>query len=103
MTSENDDPYQAASGTCPSPLDVVTTISAGNSIASGADSIAQNIANTSPVAVDFRVNQDFKDYDGTSIFNSQDPNCPQAQEGHAILAVGYGTDGSTPYWVSPFK
>ena len=60
--------------------------------------MAQAIYNHGPVSVAFQVATDFRDY-ATGVYTSTICKNTTLDVNHAVLAVGYGTEGGLPYWI----
>jgi cathepsin L len=92
-------PYTAEDGTCHfKSANIGATISSYKDIAEGSESDLQNaVATVGPVSVAIDAsNMSFQLY-SSGVYD--EPNCSSTELDHGVLAVGYGTSGSTAYWL----
>jgi cathepsin L len=77
---------------------VATTITAFTDVSSGDENALQTaIATVGPISVAIDASQSsFQMYSG-GVYN--EPACSSTQLDHGVLAVGYGTDNGTPYYL----
>jgi len=76
--------------------DVGATISSYTDVTSGSESSLMDAVNTRPVSVAIDAGHtSFQLYKSGVYY---EPACSATQLDHGVLAVGYGTDGSSDYW-----
>ncbi|XP_062378391.1 procathepsin L-like [Sardina pilchardus] len=91
-------PYEAQDGTCHfDPSGVGATCSGYVDVMPKGDESAlqEVVANVGPVSVAVDATN-FQNYQ-SGVFN--DPSCSSSQINHAVLVVGYGTEGGQDYWL----
>jgi len=100
LMDEWDYKYTAKDGTCKydSSLAVgfvekIVNITAGNEV-----ELADAVAYQNPVSVAFDVTDDFMHYK-SGIYSNPSCGDKPSQVNHAVLAVGYGTENGTDYWL----
>jgi len=87
-------PYTARDGTCKKPVAVTSTIASYKSLAADEDALSDAIA-SQPVSIAIEADQSCFQFYHSGVLD--DDSCG-TQLDHGVLAVGYGTDGSNPYW-----
>ena len=101
LTTESLYPYKAVDQTCG-----VKSLQRSVGVVGGSVNITQNdenelqdaLFNHGPVSVAFEVVDDFMDY-STGVYSSTDCKSSTMDVNHAVLAVGYGTENGSPYWI----
>jgi len=91
-------PYTAQDGTCSfSSSNVGATISSFTDVSSGDENALMTAVNKQPVSVAIDASQSsFQFYSG-GVYN--EPACSSTSLDHGVLAIGYGTDNGTDYWL----
>jgi len=95
ITSEDDYPYKAKDGTCKGGMKAAATISNYVDVTAGSSSKLQAALNIGPVSIAIEADQNAFQFYSSGIFSG---TCG-ANLDHGVLAVGYGTDNGTPYWI----
>jgi len=88
-------PYTAADGTCQSTCTSAATISAFKDVAHNDEKALQAAVAMQPVSVAIEADQMGFQFYSHGVFNGQ---CGTNLD-HGVLAVGYGTENGTPYWL----
>ena len=94
-------PYYAVDRTCTvRPWTFALNVVGGSVNITEGDEVelADAIANHGPVSVAFQVVSDFKGYN-SGVYTSTLCNSTTQDVNHAVLAVGYGVEADTPYWI----
>jgi cathepsin L len=99
FNSEVDYPYTANDGSCrykPSaPISKVTGYI--KTTANNEDSLLNGIYANGPAGVSIDASQNSFQLYSTGVYN--EPRCSSSTHDHAVLAVGWGVDGTTPFWI----
>eukprot|EP01089_Gocevia_fonbrunei_P022854 TRINITY_DN93_c0_g2_i1.p1 TRINITY_DN93_c0_g2~~TRINITY_DN93_c0_g2_i1.p1 ORF type:complete len:340 (+),score=105.65 TRINITY_DN93_c0_g2_i1:127-1020(+) len=92
-------PYTAEDGSCHfNAANVGATLKGYTDIASGSEpSLQDKIATIGPISVAIDASQSSFQFYSTGVYN--EPACSSTSLDHGVLAVGYGTSGSTPYYI----
>jgi len=101
ISTETAYPYTAKDDACTVKADTYALNVVGGSvnITEGDEvQLAEAIYNDGPVSVAFEVVGDFRDYK-TGVYSSTECKNSTQDVNHAVLAVGYGTEDGTPYWI----
>jgi cathepsin L len=77
--------------------DVGATISSYKDVASGSESGLQSAVDLTPVSVAIDASHDSFQMYSSGVY--YEPQCSSTQLDHGVLAVGYGTSGSSDYWL----
>jgi len=77
--------------------DVGATISSYHDVQSGSESDLQSSVDKTPVSVAIDASHDSFQLYSSGVY--YEPACSATQLDHGVLAVGYGTDGSSDYWI----
>jgi cathepsin L len=98
IDTENSYPYTAEDGTCAyNSANSGATLKSFVNVQTGSESDLQVKVQMGPTSVAIDASQSsFQFYSG-GVYN--EPNCSSTQLDHGVLAVGWGTDSSTPYWI----
>ncbi|CAH1276333.1 unnamed protein product [Diabrotica balteata] len=96
ICSESDYPYTATEGSCQNCSLVLETVAYPTSVLENEISLKQIVGTVGPVAVALSVNENWQLYKG-GIFD--DSTCTGYAINYWSLAVGYGTDNGTDYWI----
>lgn len=96
VESEADYPYLAMDSTCKFSADkVVATISNWTQVSTDEDQIAAFLVKTGPLSIG--INAEWMQFYAGGV---SDPLfCDPKKLDHGVLIVGYGVDGSKPYWI----
>ncbi|KJE93768.1 cathepsin L2 [Capsaspora owczarzaki ATCC 30864] len=99
IDTESSYPYTAQDGTCQfNSANVGATVASYQDIASGSESDLQNaVATVGPISVAIDASQPSFQFYSSGVYN--EPACSSSQLDHGVLAVGYGTSGSSDYWL----
>jgi len=96
----NDYPYTAKTGTCQfNKAKIATTVKDVFNITELDEVAMQNsVAKVGPISFCYQVTNDFQSYKSGVYSN---PKCGQTSDdvNHAVLAVGYATNTTVPYWI----
>ena len=100
ITTEDKYPYKAVDQTCGvKEADKVVGVRGGAvNISLSEGDLKQAIFQNGPVSVAFQVVGDFRDY-RTGVYVSNTCKNGPDDVNHAVLAVGYGTENGTDYWI----
>ncbi|GIX82500.1 cathepsin L [Caerostris extrusa] len=90
-------PYKGIDDTCHfNPATVGATCTGYVDVGPDESSLQQAVATIGPISVTIEANDRFINYKG-GIFD--DPTCGGSLLNHAVLIVGYGTEGGQDYWL----
>jgi cathepsin L len=91
-------PYNAVDGTCHySKSCCGSTVTSFSDVTSGSESALLTAVYSAPTSVAIDASQSsFQFYSGGVYY---EPACSSQQLDHGVLAVGYGTSGSSAYWI----
>ncbi|XP_009800592.1 cysteine proteinase 3-like [Nicotiana sylvestris] len=100
LDTEEEYPYAGKAGVCKfSSENVAVKVVDSVNITKGAeDELKYAVAFIRPVSVAYQVVKGFKQYKGGIYSSTVCGNTPQ-DVNHAVLAVGYGVENGTPYWL----
>jgi cathepsin L len=91
-------PYTAEDGSCHySSSCCGATITGYTDVASGNEDDLKDAVYKTPVSVAIDASQSSFQFYSSGVYN--EPDCSSTALDHGVLAVGYGTSGSTPYWI----
>jgi len=94
LCTEEDYPYTARNGLCQKTCSKVSTISSYKDVGESEDNLAAAV-DIGPVSIAIEADQSsFQFYSGGILTAA----CGRRLD-HGVLAVGYGTEGSTDYWI----
>lgn len=99
ITTEDQYAYAAVDQQCQlKPGSQVVGVSGSFNISLNEDDLEQAIFQHGPVSVAYQVIPGFKDYK-SGVYTTE--NCKNTADdvNHAVLAVGYGVENGTPYWI----
>jgi len=98
IDTEGGYPYTAEDGTCSySTSDIGATEAAYTNVQAGSESDLQNSVVKAPTSVAIDASQSSFQMYSSGVYN--EPACSSTQLDHGVLAVGYGTDSGTDYWL----
>jgi cathepsin L len=99
FNSEVDYPYKAVDGRCSyvasAPLTTVTGYI--RTTAGDENALLNGIYSYGPAGVSIDASASSFQIYTSGVYN--EPSCSSSSHDHAVLAVGYGADGSTPFWI----
>ncbi|KAG9457311.1 hypothetical protein H6P81_001819 [Aristolochia fimbriata] len=100
LDTEQSYPYVGVNGICKfKPENVGVKVVDSVNITEGAeDELKHAVGVVRPVSVAFEVVRDFRFYNG-GVYTSKTCGQTPMDVNHAVLAVGYGVEGSIPYWL----
>jgi len=98
IDTESSYPYTAQDGSCSfSASNVGATISKFTDVSSGDENALMSAVNNQPISVAIDASQSsFQFYSG-GVYN--EPACSSTQLDHGVLAIGYGNDNGSDYWL----
>jgi cathepsin L len=76
---------------------VGATISSFTDVSSGDENALLSAVNLKPVSVAIDASQSSFQFYSSGVYN--EPACSSSQLDHGVLAIGYGTDGGSDYWL----
>ncbi|XP_064467521.1 procathepsin L-like [Ornithodoros turicata] len=93
-------PYEAVNATCRYDAENIgATVKGSVEIKAGSEEdLLHAVATVGPVSVAMEVLPNFYSYTG-GVYQNRNCSCEIAQVNHAVLAVGYGTEDGTDYWL----
>jgi cathepsin L len=98
LDTEASYPYTARGGTCHfTAANVGTTITSYKDISRGSESALATAVNGQPVSVAIDASHNSFQLYKSGVY--YEPACSSSKLDHGVLAVGYGTTGSSDYWV----
>jgi cathepsin L len=98
IDTEKSYPYHATDGTCHySKTTCGSTITAFTDVATGSEAALETAVASRPVSVAIDASQNSFQFYSSGVY--YEPSCSSTQLDHGVLAAGYGTSGSTPYWL----
>jgi cathepsin L len=99
IDTESSYPYTATGpNSCQfSANNVGATISSFTDVASGDENALLTAVNQQPVSVAIDASQSSFQFYSSGVYN--EPACSSTQLDHGVLAIGYGTDGGSDYWL----
>jgi C1A family cysteine protease len=95
IAGESAYPYTARDGTCKRGIASVSTITGFKDVAEGDEQALGDALAKQPIAVAIEADQQCFQFYHSGVLD--DDSCGTDLD-HGVLAVGFGTDGSTPYW-----
>jgi len=98
IDSEASYPYTAQDGTCAfNPANVASHETGYTNVASGDENALQQSVYQGPTSVAIDASQSSFQFYTSGVYS--DPNCSSSQLDHGVLAVGWGSDSGTAYWI----
>jgi len=98
VDTESSYPYTAEDGTCQfKASNIGATLNGMANVTSGDENDLQTKVYAGPTSVAIDASQSSFQFYSSGVYS--DPNCSSTQLDHGVLAVGWGTDGSKPYWI----
>jgi len=98
VDTEQSYPYTAEDGNCHfSRTNVGGSLTGMANVTSGDENDLQTKVYAGPTSVAIDASQSSFQFYSSGVYS--DPNCSSTQLDHGVLAVGWGTDGSKPYWI----
>jgi len=98
IDTEKSYPYTARDGTCRfNAANVGSTETAYTNVVSGSESDLQAKVYAGPTSVAIDASHSSFQFYSSGVYN--EPSCSPSQLDHGVLAVGWGTSGSTAYWI----
>ncbi|XP_053128423.1 pro-cathepsin H [Hemicordylus capensis] len=100
LMGEDSYPYQAMNGTCHfQPQEAIAFVQdVVNITLYDEPSMVEAVGQHNPVSFAFEVTDDFMSY-STGVYSSTHCHTTPDKVNHAVLAVGYGEENGTPYWI----
>ncbi|CAN9499293.1 unnamed protein product [Ophioblennius macclurei] len=100
LMTEQDYPYTAVEGTCEFKPDLAVAFvkDVVNVTAYAEKEMVDAVATHNPVSFAFEVTSDFMHYQ-KGVYTSTKCHSTPDKVNHAVLAVGYGEENGTPYWI----
>jgi cathepsin H len=100
IQSESDYPYTAKDGKCKfDKTKVVATVRDEVNITEGAENeLLDAVTNQGPISIAFQVASDFRFYKN-GVYDSNVCKSGPMDVNHAVLAVGYNSTSTKPYWI----
>jgi len=92
-------PYTAEDGTTCNyqQSNLGATLKSYTNVASGDEGALLSSVNMGPVSVAIDASQSSFQFYSSGVYN--EPNCSSSQLDHGVLAIGWGTDSGTDYWL----
>jgi len=97
LTTEAAYPYVGEQGTCQTGDAVSAVIANWTAVSSDPTTIQTFMYNQGPLSITLNADMLMSYSSGVIIGTPSD--CPVSQMDHAVLMVGYGSNGTTPYWI----
>jgi cathepsin L len=98
IDTESSYPYKARDGTCVyKAANSAATLTGYVNVNSGDENDLQVKVYTGPTSVAIDASHSSFQFYSSGVYN--EPDCSTSQLDHGVLATGWGTDGSTAYWV----
>jgi cathepsin L len=98
IDTESSYPYTAEDGTCSfSASNVGATLKAYVNVNQGDENDLQQKVNLGPTSVAIDASQSSFQFYSSGVYS--DPDCSSTSLDHGVLAIGWGTDSTTPYWI----
>lgn len=100
LMTEDDYPYTAKDGTCKYKLEFAAAFvkEVVNITMFDEMGMVDAVARHNPVSMAYEVTSDFMHYH-SGVYSSTECHNTTDKVNHAVLAVGYGAENSTPYWI----
>lgn len=100
LMTEDDYPYTAIDGICVYKPELAAAFvnEVMNITAYDEMEMVDAVATRNPVSFAFEVTSDFMSYE-QGVYTSTECHDTQDKVNHAVLAVGYGQENGTPYWI----
>jgi len=95
ITTEANYPYRAVDGTCKKGMTVAVSISGYHDVTANNNAALKTALNVGPVSIAIEADQSGFQFYSKGVFSG---SCG-ANLDHGVLAVGYGTDAGTPYYI----
>lgn len=91
-------PYTAEDGTCSfNKANVGGTLKSYKNVPTGDETSLQNFVAQGPVSVAIDASQNSFQFYSSGVYN--EPACSSTQLDHGVLAIGWGVDSGTAYWI----
>jgi cathepsin L len=74
-----------------------STVASFTDVTSGDENALQQAVSKNPVSIAIDASQDSFQFYSTGVYS--DASCSSTQLDHGVLAIGWGVDSSTPYWL----
>jgi len=97
LPSEASYPYTAEDGTCSNTNPLVASIANWTAVSTDPTQIITFMYNQGPLSI--TLNADMLMSYMTGVITGTPMDCPDSGSDHAVLLVGYGTNGTIPYWI----
>jgi cathepsin L len=98
IDSEASYPYTAEDGTCHyKSADNSATLSSFVNVKTGSEDDLQEKTHLGPVSVAIDASQNSFQFYSSGVY--YEPACSSTQLDHGVLSIGWGVDGTTPYWI----
>jgi cathepsin L len=98
IDTEKSYPYTAEDGSCKfKPANVAATVTSFRDIPTGDENALQSAVAQQPVSVAIDASQSSFQFYSSGVY--YDENCSSDQLDHGVLAVGYGTESGSDYWL----
>jgi len=99
LESESEYPYTAEDGTCQFvKSEIVASITAYHDVPSGSEpDLTSDIGTIAPISVAIDASHSSFQFYSSGVY--YEPECSSTQLDHGVLGVGYGTEGSSAYYI----
>jgi cathepsin L len=98
IDTESSYPYTAEDGTCQyNAANSGATLKSFTNVNSGDEKDLQQKVNSGPTSVAIDASQSSFQFYSEGVYS--DPNCSSTQLDHGVLAIGWGTDSGSDYWI----